>query len=93
MHINQTMEREHLQPRFCERGKHQPIYCGQLWTIWHFLQVFCIAKMILIGDFPFGKHSQETKSSSMTIHASKSKKRLIIPAFIDRTILASNLYF
>ena len=66
MHINQTMEREHLQPRFCEQGKHQPIYCGQLWTIWYFLALFRKAKIFLIGDFP---------------------------AFIDRTILPSNLDF
>ena len=51
------------------------------------LALFGTAKMILIGDFPFGKHSQET----MTIQASKSKKLLIIPAFIDHTILPSNL--
>ena len=60
---------------------------GQFGTFWHFLALFGTAKIILIGDFPFGKHSQET----MTIQASKSKKLLIIPAFIDHTILPSNL--
>ena len=59
MHINQTMEREHLQTRFCERGKHQPI-SNILRTIMDNLALFCTAKMILIGDFSFGKHSQET---------------------------------
>ena len=61
MHINQTMEREHLQPRFCERGKHQPI-SNILRTIMDNLALFCTTKMILIGYFPFGKHSQETIS-------------------------------